>query len=108
MCGGRQPRPFSQLTYLFVNLAVMRLNRERLFASIGGFILYAVIPALGIAADAYIVVQSFFIEQWHQGWATGKSVVVFDVICALLAALLALTARRPETTLAPAAIAEHE
>ena len=87
---------FAMMTYLFVNLAVILLNRERLFASLSGFILYAVIPALGIAADAYIVVQSFFIEQWHQDWATGKSVVVFDVICALLAALLALTARRGE------------
>ena len=85
---------FAMMTYLFVNVAVIMLNRERLFASLGGFLLYAVIPALGIAADAYIVVQSFFIEQWRQDWATGKSVVVFDVICALLAALLALTARR--------------
>jgi amino acid transporter len=83
---------FAMMTYLFVNLAVVQLNRKKVLASVGGFVLYAVIPALGIAADVYIVVQSFFVEEWKQNWATGKSVVVFDVACALLAVILALTA----------------
>jgi len=85
------------MTYLFVNVAVIVLNRHRIFASLGGFFRYAVLPALGIAADAYIVVQSFFIELWNQNWATGKSVVVFDVACAALALILALAAHRAVT-----------
>ena len=84
------------LTYLFVNVAVIVLNRHRTLASLGGFCLYAFIPALGIAADTYILTQSFFVELWKQDWATGKSVVVFDIFCAALA--LALAARRAVTS----------
>jgi putrescine importer len=80
---------FAMLTYLFVNVAVILLNRERLAGSVRGFIFYAIIPAVGIAADGYILVQSFFIELWAQPWITGKSVVVFDVACATAALLLA-------------------
>ena len=85
---------FAMMTFLFVNLAVILLNREKVFTSVQGFLLYAMIPLLGIAADAYIVVQSFFIELWQQPWATGKSVVIFDVALALIAVFLALIARR--------------
>ncbi len=85
---------FAMMTYLFVNIAVIILNRHRVTSSVKGFLLYAVIPGIGIAADGYILVQSFFIELWNQGWATGKSVVVFDVACAALALVLALTARK--------------
>jgi len=87
---------FAMLTYLFVNVAVIVLNRHRTLASLGGFCLYAFIPALGIAADTYILTQSFFVELWKQDWATGKSVVVFDIFCAALA--LALAARRAVTS----------
>lgn len=89
---------FAMMTYLFVNLAVVILNRQRIFASFTGFLLYACIPALGIAADVYIVAQSFFIELWKQDWATGKSVVVFDVACAVIALILAFTARKALAT----------
>ncbi len=81
------------LTYLFVNVAVIVLNRQRVTASFAGFVLYAAIPSVGIAAGLYIVVQSFFIELWAQPWATGKSVVVFDVACAAVALALAFKAR---------------
>ena len=53
-------------------------------------LLFGFIPALGIAADLYLLVQSFFIELWAADWATGKSVVVFDVACAALVVVLAL------------------
>jgi hypothetical protein len=33
-------------------------------------------------------VRAFFIELWSQGWATGRSVILFDVGCALIAALV--------------------
>lgn len=88
---------FAMMTYFFVNGAVILLNRHRLFASVQGFLLYAVIPCLGIVADLYIVTQSFFIELWRQGWATGKSVVVFDVACAALALCFALLAAKKLT-----------
>lgn len=94
---------FAMLTYLFVNVAVIALNFQRVKASVKGFLLYACVPVLGIAADAYIVTQSFFIELWNQGWATGKSVVVFDVACAILALAFAVSAHKvilPSTELA--------
>ncbi len=81
---------FAMMTYLFVNLAVIILNRHRVFASPQRFLLYAVIPVLGIAADGYIVTQSFFIALWSQNWATGKSIVVFDIACAALALAFAV------------------
>ena len=85
---------FAMMTYLFVNVAVIVLNRHRILASLWGYFRDAAIPAVGVAADAYIVAQSFFIELWHQDWATGKSGVVFNVACAALALILALAARR--------------
>lgn len=75
---------FAMITFLFGNLAAMLLNRHRL-ASPAGFLLFGLVPALGIAMDIYILVQSFFIELWAQDWLTGKSVVVFDVACAAVA-----------------------
>ena len=83
---------FAMLTFLFGNLACIILNRHRL-KSLGGLLLFGLVPALGIAVDLYILVQSFFIELWAQPWATGKSVVVFDVACAVLA--LAFGTRPP-------------
>lgn len=85
---------FAMLTFLFGNLAAIILNRQRLRTP-GGFVLYGLVPTLGIACDVYILVQSFFIELWAQPWATGKSVVVFDVACALLAAAFIFT-RKPQ------------
>ena len=80
---------FAMMTYLFGNLACILLNRHRLKTP-GGLLLFGLVPALGIAADLYILVQSFFIELWAADWATGKSVVVFDVACAALVLVLAL------------------
>ena len=84
---------FAMMTYLFVNLAVILLNRDKIKASVTGLLIFALVPSLGIIADLYIVVQSFFIEQWAQEGPTGKSVVIFDVACALVALMLAFTAR---------------
>jgi hypothetical protein len=52
------------------------------------------VPALGIIVDLYILVQSFFIELWAQDWATGKSVVVFDVTCAVIALVVVLGTKK--------------
>ncbi len=90
---------FAMLTFLFGNLAAILLNRHRLRTP-GGLLLFGLVPAIGIAVDLYILVQSFFIELWAQGWAMGRSVVVFDVACAALALILVLTKRR--TPLSPA------
>ena len=82
------------LTFLFGNLAAILLNRHRLRAP-GGLLLYGLVPALGLAVDLYILVQSFFIALWSKDWATGKSVIVFGLACAALALVFALKARKP-------------
>lgn len=88
---------FAMLTFLFGNLAAILLNKHRL-KSASGLLLFGLVPALGIAFDLYILVQFFFIELWAQPWATGKSVVVFDVACALLAMAVVLRGKngRPQ------------
>lgn len=83
---------FAMLTFLFGNLAAILLNRHRL-KTFGGALLFGGVPALGVAVDVYILVQSFFVELWAQPWATGKSVVVFDVACALLAVGVAFSSK---------------
>ena len=85
---------FAMLTFLFGNLAAIILNWHRVRSSTTGLLFYLLVPALGMAADAYILVQSFFIELWAQPWPTGKSVIVFDVACALLAVIFVLV-RKP-------------
>ncbi len=94
---------FAMLTFLFGNLAAILLNRHRL-GTPSGFLLFGVVPAIGIVFDLYIVVQSFFIELWAQPWATGKSVVVFDVALALFAVALVLLRKRPTSTPEPVAV----
>ena len=85
---------FAVLTFLFGNLAAILLNRHRLRTA-GGLLLYGLAPALGIAVDLYILVQSFFIALWSKDWASGKSVIVFGLTCAALALVLALNAGKP-------------
>jgi amino acid transporter len=80
---------FAMLTYLLVNVANLLLNRERAARSLGGFVLYAVVPLLGIAVDGYLLVRAFFVELWGQG-AFGRAVIAFDLACALAALGLAL------------------
>ena len=76
------------ITFIFVNLANLMLHRGR------GFWLHVALPVLGIAVDLYILLRSFFIEQWAQG-AMGRSAIAFDVACAAVA-LLALLPRKAE------------
>lgn len=85
---------FAMLTFLFGNLAAIILNRQRLRTPIG-FLLFGLIPTVGIVFDLYIIVYSFFIELWAQPWATGKSVVIFDVALALLSLGLVAKSRPP-------------
>ena len=89
---------FAMLTYLLVNFANLVLFRERAFKSVKGFVFHVAIPLFGIGADGYILVRSFFIELWNQGWANGQSVIVVDVACAAIALGFALRTsfvRRP-------------
>jgi amino acid transporter len=76
---------FAMVTFIFVNLSNLILLRGRALQSPLGFLLHAVAPVTGIAVDLYILYRSFFVELWAQPWATGKSVIAFDVACALLA-----------------------
>jgi amino acid transporter len=92
---------FAMVTYLLVNVSSLLLFRDRALKSASGFALYAVVPILGIAFDGYILVRSFFIELWGQSWAEGRSVLVFDVACAILA-LFFLRQRLPAVAPSPA------
>ena len=81
---------FAMLTYLSVNFANLILFRDQVFKNPTSFFLHGFIPIVGIALDGYILVESFFIELWKQGWKTGQSVIVFDLICAGVGLGLAL------------------
>ena len=56
----------------------------------GSLFIYFVIPMTGLLTDMYLLYRTFFLELWNQGWATGQSVVVFDLICCAGALILAL------------------
>ncbi len=81
---------FAMLTYLFVNSSCMLLYRERAKSGFGSAILYLFVPALGFAADLWILIRSFFVELWGQDWLTGKSILAFDCGIALLLAFVAI------------------
>lgn len=85
---------FAMVTYLFVNFAVLVLFRKKIFQSFGGFFLYGAIPVFGIVADIYLVIESFFIELWNGNWATGKSIVIFDTVCAITALVLTFRVKK--------------
>jgi amino acid transporter len=82
---------FAMVTYLMVNAAHLSLFRERARSSWRAFVLHSVAPLCGIAIDLFILVRAFAIELWRQGWAMGQSILLFDVGCALLFAVVALT-----------------
>jgi hypothetical protein len=65
------------------------LNGRKALNSVGALVGFLLVPVIGIGIDGYLIVRTFFIELWSQGWATGRSVVLFEVGCALIAALVA-------------------
>ena len=77
---------FAMITYLVVNIANILLNRHRVFSSPSSIALYGIFPLLGMITDGYILYRSFFVELWAQDWLNGKSVIVADVACAVIAA----------------------
>jgi len=88
---------FAMLTFLAVNLTnffyYYRYRRE-LFHPIWN----GVVPAIGVIFDSYVLYKSFFQELLAQDWKQGKSVVVFSLALALLAAVKAGRAQRPAPT----------
>ncbi len=85
---------FAMITYLLVNGANLVLNRKRWRDGLFGFFAFLLIPAFGFVVDAYLLYRTFFYELWHQDWATGKSVLVVDVFCALVALAVALRSKK--------------
>lgn len=83
---------FAMLTYLLVNASNLVLNHHRSRQSVMNFVSYVVVPGMGLLIDAYLLYRTFFLELWHQGWATGQSVVVFDMACCLAALVVAVRA----------------
>jgi amino acid transporter len=81
---------FAMITYLMVNAANLILFRKILFCSARDFFFHGFVPVFGILADGYILIRSFFIELWQQGWANGQSIIVFDVACAVIFVIVAL------------------
>lgn len=82
---------FAMVTYLLVNGSNLVLNYHRVQTEgLGAALGYVLVPVLGICVDAYLLYRTFFLELWQQGWATGQSVVVFDLLCGAIALLAAL------------------
>jgi len=76
---------FAMITYMMVNISNLVLFRKLIFKSPSQFFLHAFVPLFGIAVDCFILVRSFFIELWAQGFANGQSVIIVDVLCAVVA-----------------------
>ena len=97
---------FALATYLLVHLANLILNGRKAFSSLGAFAGFLLVPVIGIGVDGYLIVRTFFIELWSQGWAGGRGVLLFDLGCALIAALVAAWTwwrnRRPAANLVSA------
>jgi amino acid transporter len=85
---------FAMITYLLVNGANLVLNRKRWRDGAYGLFAFLLIPAFGFIVDAYLLYRTFFFELWHQEWATGKSVLVVDVLCAVIALVVAVRFKR--------------
>jgi amino acid transporter len=84
---------FAMVTYLFVNASNLVLNWRRWRTGPWAFFGYVAVPMIGLVTDAYLLYRTFFYELWGQGWATGQSVVVFDLACCLIAVVFAFRAR---------------
>ena len=84
---------FAMITFTFVNACNLVLNHPRRSKGLGAFLLYVALPAVGIATDLYLLVQSFFVEAWKQG-PLGQSAIAFDVLCAIACVPLIFTARK--------------
>lgn len=84
---------FAMITYLFVNASNLILNRAKWFASPWATLGFVVVPLIGLLTDAYLLYRTFFYELWGQGWATGQSVVVFDLFCCVIAVVFAFKTR---------------
>jgi len=72
---------FAMVTYLAVNLSNFILFRKKAFANVRNFFFHVCVPALGLVFDGYLLVKCFFIETWRQGFAMGKSIILFDLVC---------------------------
>jgi len=93
---------FAMITYLFVNASNLVLNRRKARASVWSFVGFVLIPLIGLCTDAYLLWRTFFYELWGQGWATGQSVVIFDLFCCAVAVVFALRTRVPSPEAVPA------
>jgi amino acid transporter len=87
---------FAMITYLFVNASNLILNGHKWKSSPLAFIGCILIPVVGLVTDAYLLYRTFFYELWGQGWATGQSVVVFDLLCCVIAAGLTFKTWSPK------------
>jgi amino acid transporter len=84
---------FALTTYLLVNAANLVLFRARARRSWSGFLLHALLPAVGIVIDGVILGRSCLYEGWLQGSA-GRAAVLFELACAAAALAAALSGAR--------------
>ena len=92
---------FAMITFLFVNVSNLILNRARAREGVAALALFVGIPLIGIATDLYLLVESFFVEAWKQG-PLGQSAIAFDAACALFCLPLLFTAARAPRPAPPA------
>ena len=86
---------FAMITYALVNASNLVLNRSRMSKNFKSICIYGLIPFFGLAIDFYLLYRTFFVELWGQGWATGQSVVVFDLFCCITALFVAFRTTKP-------------
>lgn len=80
---------FALLTYIAVNIGnftFYRRFRKEKFNPVFNLL----VPAVGVAVDAYLIWKSFFVALWSTGWALGQSVVVFAMSVVAVAVVYVL------------------
>ena len=82
---------FATLTFVAVNIAnflyFKRIVPERFRLWRNFFV-----PAFGALLALYVMYESFFVALWHEGFSTGRSVVVFGVLLlAVFASVVGIT-----------------
>lgn len=78
---------FALITYFFVHVSSLLHHRR-----IGEFnwFLHGVIPVGGSILIVYLIWKTFFQALWGLSWASGKSVLVFGLVCCLAALIYVL------------------
>lgn len=89
---------FALTTYIFVSIAnpifYWRYKREKFNIFWNGGI-----AVIAFFVNLYLLYKAFFVECWKGDWATGKSVIIFAVVCLILGIIYVLWLKKRKATL---------